>query len=215
MSDFSLPTDFPCGNTSFFIPGPAGQLESLGRCPQTDSQRTLAIICHPHPLYGGSMQNKVVHTLDKTFNKMGLLTLRFNFRGVGKSTGEYSQGIGELEDLYAIVDWYQQRLPDHRLWLSGFSFGAYIALKAAQVLNPARLITVAPPVNIFDFSSLKAPDSPWLLVQGDADEIVDAQLVQQWALQFNQVDMINLHGAGHFFHGRLNELQKVISEHLA
>jgi len=215
MSDFSSPTDFPCGTTPFFIPGPAGKLESLSHCPQTHSQQVLAIICHPHPLYGGTMQNKVVHTLDKTFNKMGLSTLRFNFRGVGKSAGEYSQGVGELDDLYAIADWCQQRLPEYRLWLSGFSFGAYIAMKAAQVLNPDRLITVAPPVNIFDFSALKAPASPWLLVQGDADEIVDAQQVQQWALQFNQVDMVKLHGAGHFFHGRLNELQKIISERLA
>lgn len=214
MSDFSSPIEFPCDASSFFIPGPAGKLESLSNCPHDDSLQTLAIICHPHPVYGGTMQNKVVHTLDKTFNKMGVLTLRFNFRGVGKSTGEYSQGVGELDDLYAVVDWCQQRLPEHHLWLSGFSFGAYIVMKAAQVLDLTRLITVAPPVNSFDFSVLKAPPSPWLLVQGDADEVVNPQQVLQWAQQFNQLDTAILHGAGHFFHGRLNELQDIIRERL-
>lgn len=206
--------DFPCETNPFFIPGPTGRLEALSRCSDKEAQPVIAVICHPHPLYGGTMQNKVVHTLEKTFNKLGASTLRFNFRGVGNSEGKYDQGEGELDDLVAVVEWCQQRLPGHRLWLSGFSFGAYIAFKAAQSLLPEKLITVAPPVNIFDFSQHQAPAADWILLQGDADEIVDAQQVQVWAQQFPQVDLITMAGAGHFFHGRLNDLQSALNDRL-
>lgn len=214
MSDFPVSPDFPCDSSRIFIPGPSGHLEALCQCPKQKGKPIVAIICHPHPLYGGSMQNKVVHTLDKTFNRLGLSTVRFNFRGVGQSAGYYDNGQGELDDLNAVIEWCMHGLPGYQLWLAGFSFGAYICMKAAQTIRVDQLITVAPPVNIFDFSKLLAPASPWLVIQGDADEIVDVQQVNNWLKSFESVELAMLEGAGHFFHARLNDLQKTILERL-
>jgi hypothetical protein len=175
----------------------------------------VAVICHPHPLHGGSLSNKVVHQLAKTFTGLGAVCIRFNFRGVGESEGAYDEGRGELQDLLAVVAWARARWPELPLWLGGFSFGGSIALQAAQQLAPQRLVTVAPAINYFPDSSLNLPGISWLLIQGGADDIVPATLVTEWAadLEF-QPQLVLLEGAGHFFHGRLNELRQTIVDSL-
>jgi len=192
------------------IPGPSGVLEALLSVPAVTTTRTTAIICHPHPLYGGTMQNKVVHTLDKAFFNHDMVTVRFNFRGVGKSEGQHDEARGEVDDLKAVVAWAREQLPGNSFILAGFSFGAYVAMKAALDIECRHLVTVAPPVNILDFSPMQQPACPWLLVQGMQDEIVDADRVITWASQFNDVDIVREPESGHFFHGKLNVLQQII-----
>ena len=192
------------------IAGPAGALEILEEMP-AETPTAVAVICHPHPLHGGSLNNKVVHQLAKTFTELGAVSIRFNFRGIGESKGEYDEGRGELQDLLAVAAWAQARWPEVPLWLGGFSFGGFIALQAAQKLAPQRLVSVAPAVNYFTDSALNLSGISWLLIQGDADDIVPAELVTGWtgSLEF-QPQLVLLKGAGHFFHGRLNELKQTI-----
>src|SRR3990167_626391 len=124
------------------IRGPAGKLEVAIDEPIGEERHAWGIVCHPHPLHGGNMQNKVVTTLVKTFQYMGLTTIRFNFRGVGKSEGVFGHGKGELEDLLAVIEWVQQSNQGKKIWLAGFSFGAYVTAKAATQISVGQLITV-------------------------------------------------------------------------
>ena len=192
------------------IAGPAGALQILEEVP-AEIPAAVAVICHPHPLHGGSLNNKVVHQLAKTFTELGAASIRFNFRGIGESEGEYDEGRGELQDLLAVAAWAQARWPEVPLWLGGFSFGGFIALQAAQKLAPQRLVSVAPAVNYFTDRALDLSGFSWLLIQGDADDIVPTELVTGWtgSLEF-QPQLVLLKGAGHFFHGRLNELKQAI-----
>ncbi len=201
--------DFPCANTPFVIPGMAGELELLTACPQVEGAPLVTtVICHPHPLHGGSMQNKVVHTLARGFGELGQRSVRFNFRGVGRSGGVYDQGVGETEDLLAVIDWIRARRPQDRVWLAGFSFGAYVALRASARADVAQLVLVAPPVNLYEFNSLTLPACPLLVIQGAADEVVPAAQVVHWTEQLTPSPaLIYLDGVSHFFHGRLNDLR--------
>jgi alpha/beta superfamily hydrolase len=203
----------PCTPQECLIPGAVGQLEIQMSCPKKSCKlpMTYAVICHPHPLYGGTMLNKVVYMIASTFNQLGVGTVRFNFRGVGKSEGEYDQGLGETEDLCAVVQWLEQEYMPDELWLAGFSFGSYVALRAYQRLPANRLLLVAPPVERFDFSQLKITDSPILVIQGRQDEIVSPTAVSQWVTtQMPTAQFQWLEQADHFFHGQLNELREVI-----
>ena len=139
----------PAGPVAIEIAGPMGRLEALLEEPESATTEAFAIVCHPHPLHQGTMNNKVVHTVARAVNLTGRPALRFNFRGVGKSAGRYDNGDGETEDLLAVVDWGKQRWPGARLWLAGFSFGSHVALRATQIVEPDRLILVAPPVTRF------------------------------------------------------------------
>ena len=207
---------FPCVGEPLAIAGPAGRLEAITSCPETEfTSRAVAVVCHPHPLYGGTMQNKVVHYLAKSFNDLGLRALRFNFRGVGASEGRYGEGVGEAADLRAVLAWLGERLPGAEIWLAGFSFGAYVALREASHGGVAQLVTVAPPVNFFDFAPLPVPSCPWLLIQGDQDEVVPADDVLSWAGGLSPApEIISMAGVDHFFHGRLNALRDVLVERL-
>lgn len=195
-----------------FIPGPAGQIEAVLQLPDGPAPPTaIAVVCHPHSLHGGSLRNKVVHILADTFTGLGLPTLRFNFRGVGRSDGMFNQGEGEQADLAAVVDWLRGRYPGVPLWLAGFSFGAYVAWRAHRQVDAARLLLVAPPVGMFDFGPPDPVPVPWLVVLGSADEIVDPGAVRDWiGRQPNPPVFLELEGASHFFHGRLNELKDVV-----
>lgn len=174
----------------------------------------LAVVCHPHPLHGGSLNNKVVHQLARTFNELGAVSVRFNFRGVGDSEGAYDEGRGELQDLLAVVAWAVGRWPGLPLWLGGFSFGGFIALQAAERLRVQRLVTVAPAVNYFDGKPFALAATDWLLIQGDADEVVPLGEVQSWLQVFDKPPAtVILSGAGHFFHGRLNAVKQSILDH--
>lgn len=198
------------------IEGPAGQLEMVQGEPIGESRNAWGIVCHPHPLFGGTMHNKVVTTLAKTLQTMGLHTIRFNFRGVGRSEGEFDNGVGELQDLLAVIDWVQQEKPHQEIWLAGFSFGAFIAAKAATEIPVKRLLTVAPPVQNFPMQSLPPILCKWVLVQGEQDDVVPAKEVLAWAQTRHPKPIIlRFPQAGHFFHGQLTELRTRIEEALA
>jgi len=197
------------------LPGPAGELEALIETPEGASEVAFGVICHPHPLYGGTMDNKVIHTLSRAFHEFGAPTIRFNFRGVGRSTGAFADGDGETEDTLALVRWGRERWPQAETWLAGFSFGGAVAIRAAASAKPTRLVAVAPAVSRVDLSGVATPDFPWLIVQGDADELVSAQETVEWARQQSHPPHVALlAGVEHFFHGRLHELRAAVVAYL-
>ncbi|HEV2111940.1 MAG TPA: alpha/beta hydrolase [Gammaproteobacteria bacterium] len=190
--------------------GPAGQLEGILDFPGA-TPAAVAVVCHPNPAQGGSMQNKVAYILARAFNDLGAVSLRFNFRSVGGSEGAFDHGVGEVDDALAAVDWLMTRHVGLPLWLGGFSFGAYVALRAQAERPVLRLVTVAPAVQRFATAPITPPACPWLLVQGDADDVVPPQEVLDWAAGFGKSPKLAvLPGAGHFFHGRLNELRDAV-----
>ncbi len=205
---------FKVGEHRLLIPGPAGDLEALFSIQ--DGAQKIAICCHPHPLYGGTMTNKVVHTLHRTFFNHGMNTLRFNFRGVGKSHGSYADGIGEVEDVNAVVSWVAEKFPSLAVGMAGFSFGAYVSLKAAEYNEFNFMVTVAPPVERFYFKQMILPQCPWILIQPMADEVVNPQSVIKWFdslnLKSETTRLIKIADASHFFHGKLVELKQQLSE---
>jgi len=196
------------------LAGPAGPLEALIETPPGESAAAPAafgVICHPHPLYGGALDNKVVWALARAFQQLGAPTIRFNFRGVGASAGAHDNGRGEVGDAAAAIAAGAERWPHAALWLAGFSFGGVVALRAAAVAQPACLVTVAPGITKSDVSDVPRPECPWLIVQGDADDVVPEQAVSAWALTLAPPPELRvLPGAGHYFHGRINELRDVI-----
>ena len=207
----------------FALAGPAGQIEIKLEFPEPAEAepRAFGVACHPHPLHGGAMDNKVTHTLARAMNESGAPCFRFNFRGVGASAGSFDNGRGEADDLAAVVAEGRRRFPGAALWLGGFSFGAFVALRAAPDLAPDKLIAVAPPVARFEeLGRVGHPDCDWLLVQGDADDVVPPEAVLAWAAEQArgpQARPPRLHvlaGAGHFFHGRLHELKPLLLDFL-
>ena len=196
------------------IPGPAGIIEARLEDPVPDGEphTVVGVMCHPHPLHGGTMQNKVVHTAARAMQEVGAATVRFNFRGVGASAGRYDAGAGELEDALAVVEWARARYACDTLWLGGFSFGAAVALQAAvRGARPQRLVTIAPPVGRIITDPIARPDCAWLVVQGDRDELVDVELVRTWVAGYAPPpSLVVVAGAEHFFHGRLTELRQSI-----
>jgi alpha/beta superfamily hydrolase len=196
------------------IAGPAGAIEARVEDPLEPgaTRRVVGVVCHPHPLYGGTMQNKVVHTAARAMQEAGAATVRFNFRGVGASEGSHDQGVGELADALAVIDWTRRHFDCDQLWLGGFSFGAATALQAAtRGARPAKLVTIAPPVGRIITEPAPRPDCPWLIVQGDEDELVDLVAVRSWARDFvPEPELTVIAGAEHFFHGKLGELRAAI-----
>src|ERR1700685_113472 len=192
------------------IPGQAGALEAIAEDPGA-ADSSYAVVCHPHPLFGGTMDNKVVTTVARALQETGMPTLRFNFRGVGASAGVFDQGVGETADADAVASWGAERWPGRTLVLAGFSFGAYVALRLSQQRVPAHLITIAPAITRFDVAGMAVPRCPWLVVQGDADDVVDPAAVVDWV---NGLDpkprLVVLPGVGHFFHGRLHDLRDAV-----
>ncbi len=170
-----------------------------------------AVVCHPHPLFGGTMDNKVVTTLARALHQTGIPTLRFNFRGVGGSAGTFDQGLGETADADTVAAWGAHRWPGRSLVIAGFSFGGYVALRLAQERVPRMLITVAPAITRFDTTAMKVPRCPWLVVQGDADDVVDSSAVVDWVDSLDpKPRLVLVPGVGHFFHGRLQELRDAV-----
>ncbi|HUR57756.1 MAG TPA: hypothetical protein VM029_08600, partial [Opitutaceae bacterium] len=163
-----------------------------------------------------TMDNKVAHTLARAMIECGAPAFRFNFRSVGASGGKFDNGRGEADDLSAVVAEGRRRFPSAKLWLGGFSFGAFVALRAAARAAPDRLVAVAPPVARFDLGEVANPDCEWMLAQGDADDVVPAAEVLAWAAKQPHPPRLRvLAGAGHFFHGRLHELKPLVVEFLA
>lgn len=160
------------------------------------------------------MHNKVVHTLARSFGEIGLAALRFNFRGVGSSAGAYAHGAGEAEDALAVLHWVRAHRPDDPIWLAGFSFGAYIALRIAAQFPVAQLVLVAPPVHLYrELGPPPAPSVPTLVLQGEQDEVVAAEAVKAWINSLTPQPALRLFpGVGHYFHGRLNDLRSAVEE---
>jgi len=205
---------FPEQSATLLLDGPAGALEVAVDLPEpADARRLVAVVCHPLPTEGGTMHNKVVTMVARALRELGATTVRFNFRGTGGSEGAFDHGNGEREDLRAVVEWVRAARPGQPLWLAGFSFGSYVSLCSAAALQPDALISIAPPVSGrgWDFSEIELPEVPWLVVQGDDDEIVDAQAVYDWIEKLDpQPQLVRMPETSHFFHRKLIDLRGAI-----
>lgn len=194
------------------IDGPAGALEALIERAPGDGASGVAVVCHPHPQHGGTMNNKVVHTLCRAANELGLAALRFNFRGVGASAGGYDEGRGETEDALAVMAHARAGHAGEPLWLAGFSFGAAVAIAAAGRDEPDRLVTVAPAVNRVAAVVERQPQCPWLIVQGEDDELVAVDDTVAWVNRLAPgPELVVLPGVDHFFHGKLTLLKETVT----
>jgi hypothetical protein len=202
----------PDTDTRVSIEGPAGALEVVVETPAAPPAGA-AVICHPHPRHGGTLDNKVVFTLARAAREAGLAAVRFNFRGVGASAGVYDEGRGELDDCRAVIAWAQAQVSGVPI-LAGFSFGAGIALQAAATGSARGLATVALPVSYFP--DLPRPACPWLAVHGDADDVADCDEALRRLQALDAPPEIEiLAGAGHFFHGRLSDLRAAVTPKFA
>ena len=198
--------------------GTAGILEGVLHLPPA-APRAVAVVAHPLSTMGGTMDNKIVTTLAKTFTELGFAALRFNFRGVGNSTGEFDNGNGEVEDVLAVVRHARQEYGQLPLILSGFSFGGYVQARAAQHLlpQPQRLVLVAPAVGRFAPSTMLSTGMPHvpqntLLIHGEHDQVVPLADMLEWARPQHLPIMV-LPGAEHFFHGRLNQIKQLVLQY--
>jgi alpha/beta superfamily hydrolase len=198
------------GTQGLSVAGPGGPLECALDQPAQDTAhsrpRGLAVVCHPHPLFGGTMDNKVVQTLARAFVQLGYRTLRFNFRGIGQSAGAWDEGRGEVDDALAVI--HAQRGAGEALVLAGFSFGGYVATQAASrlVAKAERLVLVAPAVVNFTAAAVP-PDT--LLIHGEQDDVVPLSAGLAWARP-QALPVTVLPGAGHFFHGQLPVLKQIV-----
>ncbi len=196
-----------------WLEGPVGRLQAILDSPDDGVATGAAVVFHPHPQHGGTMHNKVAHTLARSFVRSGFITLRFNFRGTEDSDGQYDEGVGELDDAIAAISWLRERNPDSPIWLGGFSFGAAIAVRAAVATDVSGLITVAPAIYRFAGKLDGQPRCPWLVIQGDQDELVDVEETIAWVNSLDPgPELIVLSGAEHFFHGRLNDVRHAAME---
>lgn len=188
--------------------GTAGQLEGVLHLPDTPP-RAIAVVAHPLPTMGGTMDNKVVTTLARAFTELGFAALRFNFRGVGESAGSYDEGRGETLDAVAAANFMLGEFGGLPLIMSGFSFGGYVQARAVLDMHPRKLLLVAPAVNRFEMPDVPADT---LLIHGDQDDVVELDAILQWA-QPQHLPIVVLAGAGHFFHGRLTQLRDIVKHH--
>ncbi len=193
----------------FSVAGPAGHLEGIAHVPH-DEPCGIAVVAHPLPTMGGSMENKVAVMLAKTFAELGCVALRFNFRGVGASEGEFTGGDGEEKDLIAVAHYARQQFGDELpLLLSGFSFGGYVAARAARHLHPQHLVLAAPAVGRFAMPAV-SPDT--LVIHGEHDDVVPLADALDWARP-QHLPIVVLPQAEHYFHGRLTQLRDIVKRH--
>tara|TARA_B100000131_G_scaffold48101_1_gene42720 strand:+ start:1622 stop:2257 length:636 start_codon:yes stop_codon:yes gene_type:complete len=202
------------------IPGPEGRLEA--RYQKGKDQRSpICLVLHPHPRQGGTMNNKIVYNIYHAFKNIGFATLRFNFRGVGKSQGSYDNGVGELTDAAAALDWLQNENPTaQNTWIAGFSFGSWLALQLLMRRPEiAGFVAVSPPANLYDFSFLAPCPASGLIIQGTDDKIVEAEQVSELADKLNKQKNLKvvykkLIGADHFFKNELDDIQDAITKYV-
>lgn len=197
------------GESRSTIAGPVGALEVALNLP-AESPRGVALVAHPHPLHGGSLDNKVAQTLAKTFIALGYVSVRLNFRGVGKSAGAFDDGIGETDDALAALAFARTRFPGLAATppvLAGFSFGSFVQTRVAPLVSPERMVFVGPAVNRFAAATVAADT---IVIHGEQDDVVALTDVLAWARP-QQLPVVVFPGCGHFFHGRLLQLQRVIT----
>jgi uncharacterized protein len=194
------------------IPGPCGQLELVTATPKLPFKKRL-IVCHADPLQKGSMHHKVVTTLCRQAYQLGLQSIRFNYRGVGQSSGSFAKTHGEAEDLVHVLTWAEQTYGVSPLWLAGFSFGATISAMVAGAMGDSvhGLISIAPALAKYDFNHLaQSIQCPWWMVQGLLDEVAPPNVAQAWCAKHPQVHLVTLAQADHFFHGQLPQLSAAV-----
>ncbi len=210
------------------IPAPAGVLEidALWQQdnPNDPSIDTVALLCHPNPLFEGTMNNKVVTTMYRFARDNGMHVVRFNFRGVGQSTGEHDYAEGEVLDAMTVLQWIAGQTSARKLWLGGFSFGGYITARVAEqvLVSPhvwglsdfeiAKVALISPSIEKNDSHDLSLPVDKTFEIYGNADEVIDPANMQEFAERLG-IDVSVVDGAGHFFHGRLSELKKLLQQH--
>ena len=202
---------------TFLIDGPSGAIEAMLQAPRTPAVAGYAVVCHPHPLFGGAMSNKVTYTLASSAQQAGYYALRFNFRGVGRSAGQHDEGRGEVDDTVFVAEWLRQRvqeqLPEAPLLLAGFSFGAWVSVAAAARLKPSTQVSIAPPFAKYagDAPQPPRPPCPWLVVHGRDDEVVAyEETVAALKIYDPPPELVTMDGVGHFFHNRLADLGNVV-----
>ena len=198
------------------IPGPAGPLEALLDLP-AGSPRVGVVFAHPLPIKGGTMHTKVVYQSAKALNRIGCAVLRFNFRGVGRSAGTWDNGRGEMDDYRAAVDFLSGRYPDLEMWAAGFSFGSYIAMTSgADDDRICTLIGIAPPVNRYEFASVKLSTKPKFVVHGESDELIPLKAVREFYAQLQEPkEFVEIDRANHLFDGQASEVGDALEELLA
>jgi alpha/beta superfamily hydrolase len=202
------------------IHGPDGRLE--GRYQKSKIEDApVALILHPHPLHGGTMNNKVTYVAYQTFRNLGFSVMRFNFRGVGKSEGSFDNGEGELSDAAAILDWLQTQNPNSNdFWIAGFSFGAWIGMQLLMRRPELQgFISVSPPANMYDFNFLAPCPVSGLMIQGDSDDVVDYKSVQDLSKRLSdqrgiEIDFNLVPGADHFYTNKLRNVSENIENYL-
>ena len=193
------------------IPAPHGQLEAAHREPP-GTLRGAGIVCHPHPLQGGTMHTKAVFRAAQALSDVKIAALRFNFRGVGTSTGSFDQGIGEKDDVLASLDWLEERHPRLPLVVGGFSFGSMVALSAgADDPRVVALFGLGLPIRMYDYGFLADARKPILVVQGDEDEL-GSEVEPVVAALGSHVTLARIAGADHYFNGHIDEMKAVVSE---
>ncbi|HLG65528.1 MAG TPA: alpha/beta fold hydrolase [Ktedonosporobacter sp.] len=195
------------------IPTPQGHLEGILKPEEEGSQpRYAGLVCHPHPLYGGTMHNKVVFKVAQTLQSMNIPTLRFNFRGVGHSSGTYDEGRGEMDDVRYSLEFLSRHYPSVPVILGGFSFGSYVGLRVAAVDDRVQaMIGLGVPARMFDLETLQGCHKPKLFIHGTDDELAPYELARKWFEQLPAPkSMVAVPGADHFFQGHLDEVQAII-----
>lgn len=199
------------------IEGPAGILEGLLQEHEGATPSLTALVCHPHPLHGGTLHNKVVHRVASTLHGLGAAVLRFNFRGAGKSAGVHDEGVGELEDARAALAFLRARFPDARRWVAGFSFGSWVAARlAASEPDAERVILISPPVARSSFEAVRTSGVPKLVVQGTADTVCPIELLErEFASWLEPKTLVRIEGATHFYDRRLAALGDALVQALS
>lgn len=199
-----------------WIEGPSGKLEAVLENPRVQTPlKWIAILCHPHPLHGGNMNNKVVTTLSRAFSEIGVYAVRFNYRGVGLSDGTYGDFSGETQDALAVLKWVKTNFKDNQIAVGGFSFGGCIAIELAKRESIGQLITIAPALHLINYDLNITFNFPWLLVQGWEDEVVETNKILDWCSNLpKKPELWCLPDASHFFHGKLVYLKKKLEHYL-
>lgn len=199
---------------SFLLSGQAGNLETVIHLPD-NSKKIVVVICHPHSLHGGTMDNKVVTTIMRASVKLRMPVVRFNFRSVGNSEGEFDNGIGEQQDLLSVLKFAQKKFPDSKVILAGFSFGSYVAYQVAKQVTLLSLIIVGGAVHNWNYELPVDYDFPILVVHGDQDEITSIEHIREWVNQINPSPEFRvIEDGSHFFHGKLLLLEQQVRDFL-
>jgi len=195
---------------SLFVDGPTGRLQALYQ--PGDAAKPAVVVCHPHPQYGGTMRNKVVYWMGRAFEDAGCSVLRFNFRGVEGSDGQWDEGVGEADDARAALDWLHGLHPQSPLWLAGFSFGCYAGLQAARAdARVSRMFAVAPAVNLWSFAFMRGENRPVTVIAGTADEIVPFAQVRASVRGKSNISFHAIEGAGHFFPDHMTQMTAALT----